>query len=234
MLKMFKMYRADNEDIEFKFIHVFRRIEKCDKWAMVRASLGKGKDGAFNPTAPLLAAGQGRPKMGNKKAKQAREDVPAMERLQSSIEKCIAVVVTNYMTREEKEAAREVKFVARWDKMFEKQEVKIDLLKTNVAAIKTKEDLALLTADTSLMCAEVKAWHKAQCDIILAEMRPPPPTTSTTTPAPNPPEAPNGTAPTVGRGDDVEEMFDISFLDIVICTFIAAIFCGEYANSRRE
>jgi hypothetical protein len=70
--------------------------------------------------------------------------------------------------------------------IFEKQEEKIGLLKINVAAIKTKEDLALLTADPSSMCAEVKAWHKAQCDIILAEMRPPL-ATSTTTPAPNPP-----------------------------------------------
>jgi hypothetical protein len=37
--------------------------------------------------------------------------------------------------------------------MFEKQEVKIDLLKTNVATIRRKEDLALLTANTSLMRA---------------------------------------------------------------------------------
>jgi hypothetical protein len=125
-----------------------------------------------------------------------------MERLQSSIEKCIAGVAMNYV-------AREVKFDAQWDKMFEKQEVKIEFLKNNVAAIKRKEDLALLTADTSSMCAEVKAWHKAHCDIILAEMRPPPPATSTTTPALNPPEAPNSAAPTAGRGDDVEEMFDI-------------------------
>jgi hypothetical protein len=83
-----------------------------------------------------------------------------MERLQSSIEKCIAGVATNY-------AAREEKFDARWDKMFEKQEVKIGLLKTNVAAIKRKEDLALLTTDISSMCAEVKAWHKTQCNMIL-------------------------------------------------------------------
>jgi hypothetical protein len=106
MLKMFKMYREDNKDVEFKFIHVFKRIEKCDKWTMVRASLGKGKDFTFDPTAPLSAAGQGRPDMGNKKAKQAREDAPAMERLQSSIEKCIAGVVMNSAAREEKEAAR--------------------------------------------------------------------------------------------------------------------------------
>jgi hypothetical protein len=50
MLKMFKMYC---EDVGFKFIHVFKRIEKCDKWAVVRASLGKGKDVPFDPTMPL-------------------------------------------------------------------------------------------------------------------------------------------------------------------------------------
>jgi hypothetical protein len=91
--------------------------------------------------------------MGNTKAKQSQEDVSAIERLQSSIEKCIAGVATNYAAREEKEAARKVKFDTRWNKMFEKQEVKIDLLKTNVAAIRRKEDLALLTANTSSMCA---------------------------------------------------------------------------------
>jgi hypothetical protein len=102
--------------------------------------------------------------MGTKKAKLARDDAPAAERLQSSIEKSIAGVATN-------NAAREEKYDARCTMMFEKQGVKIGLLKTNVAAIKRKEDLTLLTADTSSMCAEVKAWHKAQCDFILAEMR---------------------------------------------------------------
>jgi aryl carrier-like protein len=177
---------------------------------MVRASLGKGKDVAFDPTSPLSATGQGHPEMGNKKTKQSREDASAMERLQSSIKKCIPGVAMNYAAREEKEAAREVKFDARWDKMFEKQEVKIDLLKTNVAAIKRKDDLVLLTTDTLSMCAEVKAWHKAQCDINLAEMRPPPAApTSTMTAASNPPEASNGATLTGGDDDDMEEMFNI-------------------------
>jgi hypothetical protein len=61
-----------------------------------------------------------------------------MERVQSSIDKCIAGVATNNAAREEKEAAREVKFDARWAMMFEKQEVKIGLLKTNFAAIKRR------------------------------------------------------------------------------------------------
>jgi hypothetical protein len=120
VVAMFEMYRTNNEDVEFKFIHVFKRIEKCDKWVLVRASLGKGKDITFDPTSPLPAVGQGRLEMGNKKAKQAREDALAMEWLQSSIKKCIAGVAMNYAAREGKEAAREVKFDAWWDKMFEK------------------------------------------------------------------------------------------------------------------
>jgi hypothetical protein len=59
------------------------------------------------------------------------------------------------------------------------------------------------------MCAEVKAWHKVQCDMILAEMRLPPSATSSLPPALNPPKAPNGTTPTAGRDDDVEEMIHI-------------------------
>jgi hypothetical protein len=31
MLKMLKIYHKDNDDVEFKFIHDFKRIEKCDK-----------------------------------------------------------------------------------------------------------------------------------------------------------------------------------------------------------
>jgi hypothetical protein len=66
------MYREDNEDVKFKLIHVFKRIKKCNRWAVVRASLGKGKDVPFDPTAPLPAAEQVRPEIGNKKAKQAQ------------------------------------------------------------------------------------------------------------------------------------------------------------------
>jgi hypothetical protein len=92
--------------------------------------------------------------------------------------------------------------------MFEKQEVKTGLLKTNAAAIKRKEDMALLTVDTSSMCDEVKAWHKAQCKLILAEMRPPP-ASSNPTPAADPPEAPNGEAPPNKEEEEVAEVFNI-------------------------
>jgi hypothetical protein len=98
---MLKTYREDNNDVYFKFIHVFKRIKKCDKWALVRASLGKGIDAAFDPTAALPAAEKGRPEMGNKKAKLAWEEALAMETLQSSIDKCIAGVATNNAARKE-------------------------------------------------------------------------------------------------------------------------------------
>ena len=40
MIRMFEMYRQDNKDAEFKFLYVFTRIEKCEKWAEVRLNLG--------------------------------------------------------------------------------------------------------------------------------------------------------------------------------------------------
>jgi hypothetical protein len=129
-----------------------------------------------------------------------------MERLQSGIDKCITGVATNNVARNE--AARKVKFDARWAMMFGKQEVKIGLLMTNVAAIKRKEVLALLTADTSSMCDEVKAQHKAQCELILAEMRPPP-TSLNPTPTADPPKAPNGEASPDEEEEEVAEVFVI-------------------------
>jgi hypothetical protein len=75
--------------------------------------------------------------------------------------------------------------------MFKKQEVKIGLLKINVAAIKRKEDLALLTADMSSMCSEVKGVAQGACDLILADMRSPPTSSTSSNPklAADPPEA---------------------------------------------
>jgi hypothetical protein len=71
MIKMFQAYRNDNDDVEFKFIHVFKRIKTCEKCAEVRASLGKEKDVAFDITVALPATGKGCLAMGNKKAKLA-------------------------------------------------------------------------------------------------------------------------------------------------------------------
>jgi hypothetical protein len=123
---MFQAYHEDNDGVEFKFIHVFKRVETCEKWALVRESIGKGKDTGFDPIMSLP-----RPAMGNKKVKLARDEALEAKRLQSSIKKCIASVATNNAVTEEK-------YDAWWAMMFEKQEVKIDLLKNNVAMIKRK------------------------------------------------------------------------------------------------
>jgi hypothetical protein len=77
----------------------------------------KGKDAAFDPTVALPAARKGCPMMGNKKANLDQDEALAVERLQSSIEKCITSVAKNNATREEK-------YDTRWAMMFKKQEVK--------------------------------------------------------------------------------------------------------------
>ncbi|KAE8786207.1 putative methionyl-tRNA synthetase [Hordeum vulgare] len=51
MVRMFAMYRADNEDQEFKFLHVFSRIESCEKWREFRLALDKAKE-TYNPDTP--------------------------------------------------------------------------------------------------------------------------------------------------------------------------------------
>jgi hypothetical protein len=57
MRAMITAYREDNDDVEFKFIHVFARIEMCDKWSETRLTLSKGK---FDPDAAPALASDGR------------------------------------------------------------------------------------------------------------------------------------------------------------------------------
>ena len=192
MVRMLEMYWQDSKDAEFKFLHVFSRIEKCEKWAEVRVNLGKGKE-PFNPDAPGSAASDGRPE-GNKKAKAARASAPATERLHTSNEKCIADAKTHAVKREEK-------CEARWLQMMEKQDVKIELLKTKVAAKKRNTDLAfLMSADpATIMDGKVKAWYMSQRDLILNEIPAPTPTpTPPPTPTPTPPPTMTPTPPTEG------------------------------------
>ncbi|CAM0912404.1 unnamed protein product [Alopecurus aequalis] len=44
MVRMFEMYRNDNEQGDFKFLHVFTRIESCEKWIDCRTALAKNKE----------------------------------------------------------------------------------------------------------------------------------------------------------------------------------------------
>ena len=51
---MFVLYRLRNRDQEFKYLHVFKRIDKCEKWAAVRGTLAKAKE-TYKPDAPTRA-----------------------------------------------------------------------------------------------------------------------------------------------------------------------------------
>ena len=195
---MFDMFRQDNNDLEFKFLHVFTRIESCEKWTECRLALTKTKDDVYNPDAPVSAAAEGRPD-GNKKAQAARDSAPAAERLQSAIEMCIADAKSHAAMREEQSEAR-------WSALMKKQDAKLDLLRTNVAAKKRNTDLAfLMGADTATMDPQVKTWYLAERDLILNQMPAPAATAessaeeTTATPAPSTthvPMATPGSAPT--------------------------------------
>ena len=71
---MFGLYRQSNNDAEFKYLHVYKRIDKCDKWAEVRRTLEKAKE-TYMPDAPAPGASEGRPG-GNKGAKRRRGHGP--------------------------------------------------------------------------------------------------------------------------------------------------------------
>ena len=85
---MFAMFRDDNSDADFKYLHVFKRIDKCEKWAAVRRTLAKAKE-TYKPDAPTTGAADGRPD-GNKGAKKAKYAEIAVARVQESIEHYIA------------------------------------------------------------------------------------------------------------------------------------------------
>ena len=67
---MFALYRQSNSDAEFKYLHVYKRSDKCEKWAEVRRTLDKAKE-TYKPDAPTPGASEGRPD-GNKGAKKGK------------------------------------------------------------------------------------------------------------------------------------------------------------------
>ena len=187
LLRMFAMFRDDNSDAEFKYLHVFKRIDKCEKWAAVRRTLVKAKE-TYKPDAPTAGAADGRP-ASNKGAKKAKHAESAAARVQESIEHCLADAKTRAAQREEKTEAR-------WAALMTNNTVKLDLLRTNVAAKlkaqdakKRNNDLAFLMGGADMLQSgdeKLKAWFLAERGLILNQI----PVTPTPTPTPPLPPSP--------------------------------------------
>ncbi|KAE8793582.1 putative methionyl-tRNA synthetase [Hordeum vulgare] len=137
-------------------------IESCEKWTEVRLALARAKE-TYNPDAPTETAIEGHPN-GNKRAKTARDAAPTTKRLQYSVEQCIVGAKNNAAKREEKPDAR-------WSELMTKHDVKLNLLKINVAAKKRNTDLAfLMEAHMSTMDEQVKSWYIVERSLILNQM----------------------------------------------------------------
>nr|XP_045086279.1 uncharacterized protein LOC109751380 [Aegilops tauschii subsp. strangulata] len=175
-----------NRDAEFKYLHVYKCIDKCEKWAKVRRTLDKAKE-TYKPDAPTPGALEGRPD-GNKGAKKGKHADAATARVQESIEHCLADAQAWAVLCEEKTAAR-------WSSLLTNSAIKLDLLRTNVAAKKRNTDLAFLMGGVDMLQStdeKLKAWYMAECGLILNQL----PTTATPTPAPTSTPSPSDDAST--------------------------------------
>ncbi|KAE8766606.1 putative methionyl-tRNA synthetase [Hordeum vulgare] len=143
MVRMFDMFRQDNNDQDFKFLHVFTRIESREKLIECRLALSKAKHDVYNPDALRAPRWQQKSQGGEGRGTHCRTT--------SLIEQCIIDAKSNAAKRKEKSEAR-------WSALMTKQDTKLDLLKTNIVAKKKNTKLAfLMGAYVSTMDGQVKA-----------------------------------------------------------------------------
>ena len=197
LLRMFALYRQSNSDAELKYLHVYKGVDKCEKWAEVRRTLDKAKD-TYKPDALTPGASDGRPD-GNKGAKKGKHADAATARVQEFIEHYLADAQARAVLREEKTEAR-------WSALMSSSTVKLDLLRTNVAAKKRNTDLAFLLGGADMLQSTdeaVKAWYRAYVGLILDQLpstaMPTSTTPSTTEAAPTPPSAEAAPTPPSSR-----------------------------------
>ena len=118
----------------------------------------------------------------NKGAKKRKHADAATARVQESIEHCLADAQARAVLREEKTEAR-------WSALMSSSAVKLDLLRTNVAAKKRNTDLAFLLGGADMLQSTdeaVKAWYLVERGLILNQLPSTPPPTPTPTPPPSP------------------------------------------------
>jgi hypothetical protein len=155
-----KMYKNQNEDKDFPFMHCFNRLQGCKKWDAIRHTLNKDglwEDGPVNPAG----ASTGHP-IGNKKAKADRNAAPVLAAMDASIEK----MITSFSV-ENKEATDRAAVV--WKAILDKQDAKIELERERVEAAKMEAHAAAMKATneaTQLSLAKMSQESK----ILMADM----------------------------------------------------------------
>ncbi|XP_071674376.1 uncharacterized protein [Lolium perenne] len=170
---------TDDTGLQFKFLNVYARLEKCEKWKEVRTSLSKSKTEQYNPDAPAACVAEGRPELGQKKQKELKRTYNPADRMQASMDKCWADLRSHADGRNDK-------FDGRWREMLANQGARIALLKTTVAAKKRNTDLAFLMGggDMELMDEETRNWYQGhRNDILRATTSSPPAPTSSISPS---------------------------------------------------
>jgi hypothetical protein len=56
MIDALKMYKSQNEDKDFLFMHCFKKLEGCKKWDDIRLTLNKDGIGEDGPVDPVGAS----------------------------------------------------------------------------------------------------------------------------------------------------------------------------------
>ncbi|KAK1645907.1 hypothetical protein QYE76_063712 [Lolium multiflorum] len=150
------MYKYQQADKDFPFMHCFNKLEGCKKWEALRHTLNKDEeDGLVNPAG----VSTGLP-IGNKKAKAERNAAPALAAMDASLEKMI-----KSFSMENKEA--EDRAVVVWKAIVDKQDMKIELEREKVEAAKMEAHAAAMRAAneaTQLSLAKMSQESKILMD----------------------------------------------------------------------